>query len=411
MKIRESLSLGDELAEIKLSPKKERKEKVQEFKSELLERKKGLAVIQKKLFDAVHRNPDLSKEELLSLIQEISRECNIDLPKSWNEMISGVIDKYRANRVTIKNLIEKYPDDADLFGAVFKFKPKGKIVVNEGPFALDFKIFNKNDFISAYYWYDLSGGLSRGQKVNKEIIGGASMLKLPNPALSGLVIIENCGLNGEDYAREISLHEEQHAFNFLIDLGYFQVDFVEMYEMESNSGKSEEEIDVDVKIYLRGVLNENLDDWLGDRTMNELSAQFKGGRDSRAVYAHLIKLRDEGGIYDYLYEFREAFIVSSVGISDPILRKAVLGNLNRVFIDEYRALIREAVDAVKELTDDFNYIIDQALAFLMQEDIRNWKKAVNRLKKHQRDKAYQEYKGEFDKYGDRLEEISRKSRD
>jgi len=83
----------------------------------------------------------------------------------------------------------------------------------------------------------------------------------------------------------------------------------------------------------------------------------------------------------------------------------------KVFIDEYRKLIREAVDAVRELTDGFNYSIDQALAFLMQEDIRDWKKSVGRLKKHQTSRAYKEYKKEFDKYGDKLEEISRKRQD
>ena len=411
MKSREFLSSSDELAEIRLGPKKERKDKVIAFKSELLERKKGLAVIQKELFNAIHQNPDSSKEELFSLVQEISRDRNINLPESWNKMISGVIDKYKDNRVIIKNLREKYPDDGDLFEAVFKFKPKSRVEVNEGPFALDFKIFNKDDFISAYYWNSLSKGLSEEQKANKDVFMGALMVKLPDPSLSGLVVIENFDLNGEDNARKVFLHEEQHAFNTLIELGNDQVYFVEIGEMVSNSQKSEREIDINIKIYLRKILKEQLDDWLGDRIMNELSAQFKGGLDSKAVFNTLKKTRDDGGSYDYFYEFREAFISSSNGIIDSILRKVILRNVYKVFIDEYRKLIREAVDAVRELTDGFNYSIDQALAFLMQEDIRDWKKSVGGLKKHQTSRAYKEYKKEFDKYGDKLEEISRKRQD
>ncbi len=124
-----------ELSEIKIASKKERKQKLQEFKEKLAYQKEGLARTQEELTNIIRENPDIAWRELYGKTLDLLVKYGADEQK---DKVRKILSNYHWRHLAIKEAREKFPDENQLFEAVFGRPPRGKIEVIEGPVTLYF---------------------------------------------------------------------------------------------------------------------------------------------------------------------------------------------------------------------------------------------------------------------------------
>lgn len=383
----------------------EKQQKVVEFKDRLLENKEAVVDVIDDLTKNISANPDMSREELMGLIA--SADSFSKLTPYQIEALQVGLKGYEVKHKFVHKIRTDYPDDAELFEAAFRRKPKGRVEIVEGPISLYFRCYDPEDY-SALYWGIFSGGTNPNEfQVGKARQSGGVFLSEARPAIPGLigsVIVENA--HGSDYSsinRRTMVHEEQHAiWHFLKHIG--KTTYGLRREDMPSSVRNEQEVlsrfsaqrvpwseqelrNLAVKLqdmsdsqkgqYI-GELLRSIRKWAEERAGDEFLAYFKSGMSPAGVLETLTPTEDED-LYDYFpQEWRDKVTERWIEVLDEELRPLVSRQMDKVFIGEYRGMLKNGAKALT-LLKNIGYSERKIIAFLMTEPFSNWEKTARRL--------------------------------
>ena len=353
-----------ELVDIKTAPKEEKKQKLQEFKEKLAHQKEGLARTQEELINAIRDNPDITWKELYGKALDLLIKYGADEQK---EKVREILSRYYWRHQAIKKAREQFPNESQLFEAVFGQFPRGKIEITEGPVTLYFRCHNLKDYAMISEQTFLTGREPTWSEMKAaKSEGGVSISTSLIKNLQGTIIAERAMGDFGDVQREIYVHEEQHAIKRLFD---------ERPVRKLTSSETEDSL-----IERLRKSRENIAEL---KVKDEILAYMKEGRfNANGVFNNLIRPGKNGGLYDYLVnEKREIIAIHSKGKSRDE-KSDLIKMVKQVFETEYHKLIRDGIRSFQDLIDH-GYTTEQTLAILNAEPLAKWLKVVRRLTKKQ----------------------------
>lgn len=202
-----------EVREILSSP--DRKVALQEWKDAYVEQRTKLAEVQAEIIGRVRKEPGVAKEELRAMFEDAAEKGRFS--GEQRKIGDAALDILDERRAIIRAVREKYPDDTELYKAVFGQTPFGSMKVSAGPVALDFYCSNRVDLVRTAY-FDQER-LVVFQQLIKNVfmgtLGGVAIYKTPRiPELKNMIIARRDV--GDRHFGNIAVHEEQHMFRELL---------------------------------------------------------------------------------------------------------------------------------------------------------------------------------------------------
>lgn len=340
--LHEPIDFGKELKNIRSGTKEEQKQKLADFKEKLIEQKKGIAEIQKKLFEEVEKNPDAEIWEYLDLVKDLQEKH--DLSDDQRFAIEKGLGAYSRTHQAIREKTEEYVDKetgkidgSKLYEKLFNQKPKGRVEVILRPAVIYVRIEDLDDYAAAYN-HSAVDQVTKEMKGEADSSGGCLLNNIPG--LEGAVALEKA-TNGrfdkmDKYSNATLQHEEQHAFNKIINRGY----------------NAEWE---------RDLTNKDLGEiGIEDQVKDEISAFFKDGRSAEDIRRILLNPET---IYKYGFEYK----------------KGEKGDKEESeFSQKYVDLVEKGIQAYADLLEA-GHSKEDAQALLFVEPLSKWTKTTERL--------------------------------
>src|SRR3989338_2386417 len=358
-----------ELGRVKQLPKEERSEALREYKENLAWKKEGNAKMQAAFIEIIRNNPDISLEELDQRAEDFGKE--LKLSPHQKVVTRTVLEIYVKKHQAIKKIREKYPDDADLFQALFGQKPEGFVEILHGPITLFVRCHNVKDFaLIQTQAFKTKKVISREELAMASIMGGISVYPSLIPGLEGVITAENTqGRKFDKGGATIFKHEEQHALN-----RWFEKETErQTYVGELEKAKSDGEREFSLKGLLRVIRESKL-----ESAKNELLAYFKEGRGGVAIFDTLTTPTEKGGLYDYFAGAKKFWRDYFLNILGREHEKLIERSIKAVFELEYHDLLRGGIAAFVILKSN-GFSTDQAIGFLIGEPLEKWPKVVRRI--------------------------------
>lgn len=367
----------EELEKIRIAPKKEKREMLEDYKKNLAYQKEGLAYMQVELLDVIMGNPDVDIDKLDEVREEYSSWYR--LTKEQNLTTFRAEQKYIENHKAIKDVMEWYHDDKDntqIFKDMFGREPLGKIELIQGPMTIYLRIHNFDDYTFVY-----SGGyFQKDNKTQKEILERSFSTmgaKLDSDfadkkfdKIKGVVIIENA--RGKEFGKKekiVFVHEQRHVINELLD----KHEGITFNLQKAKEATTANEQNIELKRgfrYVRGVYEALAKD--------EILAYLEDGSDGEDIKKDLTALKEQEGVYDYFSIKKEELINYSVKHLGEEKRDLIEQTTEDVFVKEYRKLINDGVDTFTKLREE-GYSKEEAIALLHHEPFSKWGKLLRRL--------------------------------
>ncbi len=356
-------------------PKAERQAKIKEFKEKLTYQKEGLAKIQEEIITVIQAFPDTSYNQLFERAKDMGAQYGLDW---WQEeVIRLLIQKYVEKHKAVQKARKEYPNDNDLFEAVFGRQPKGRVEVSEGPMTLYFKVQNPEDYTFIFSTAFLTKREPTAEEISRIQKSGGGLIKSSLlPGLEGAIIIENAVSPMPDgFPEQVRLHEEQHAITelfekenrrlrnnwFLLPEAYFNVMAGGMKNLEKNLRR--------YFVYSRRAEEENI-------TKNEILSFFKQGISTPETIKYLM---EKDGLYDYLpkldNDISTLFIAKLGQDNEPLIKKIAAEVFDR---KKYEQSVEDAMEVFSALRKK-GHTLEQTIALLQPEPFFKWKKTYKRL--------------------------------
>ncbi len=374
----------EELKKIRELPKEKKAESLERFKRNLNNQMEGLAGIEEEVIRAVRNNPDASAEDIYKAVEKLGAKYGIN--EEQKDIAKEVALKYEYKHQKIKEVREKYPEDKELFKALFGRYPEGNIEIIVGPITFYIRCQNKKDY-SLIYTENFFGDEEKADSKEKMEIkrsAGISIKSSLIPDLEGTVTAEKSGwwgFNHKDFVDSASIykHEEQHAIRNLFDK---QVT-VFFFPKRLKATKTDEEKELVVKNFLR-FKREKFDEAAAD----EMLAYSTDHTTPKEIYAVLTR---KGGNYDYFDEeeknkleamlnsAKEDGLLGKLGEkSDEDFEKWIQNLVKEIYVTEYSRLIMDGVESLEKL-QKMGYSRQKTISLLTHEPLSRWKKIVGRL--------------------------------
>ena len=202
--------------EQKLNPKEKldlEKERLENFKNELIRQRKDIVELQLGLEREIRRNPDKSTEELFALVKGKQAELRLNDEQVFR--FTKNLKNYENVHKALQKFREKYPDNKKLFKKLFSRLPKGKIEIWESPVTFHIRCFDIKDYALASFGSDSPENISEAYKERgKTKWFGKFNITLENTS-------ESQNQSSEDSVDLEShltfLHEEEHIIQRLIE--------------------------------------------------------------------------------------------------------------------------------------------------------------------------------------------------
>lgn len=357
-----------ELLRIKKLPREEKREALREYKEKLIAQREGLAQMQKELTDDIRENPDITKNEFEERLEMYSEELKL---APWQQNVARyTFNSYAKKHAVVEKARKEYPDDAELFKAVFGSSPKGRTEVMKGPMTLYFRCYDPDDYALIHSQAFIARQKpSRADEAAAQTTVGCSIISSLMPELEGAVIAENTSINLTERQREgLYRHEEQHAIKRL----FVEVAYTTITLDAINKAENKEDARRLLEDYFR-----ELRKTAEARIKDEILAYMKTGADPVETFFTLTLFQKAGGHYDYLAPLRE------IGV--PALR---VNNLNlyeinetarKVLVKEYYKLVNNGIGVFQKLVTQLGYSPEKAVALLIREPLGKWPAAVRRI--------------------------------
>ncbi|MEK7494368.1 MAG: hypothetical protein AAB615_00680, partial [Patescibacteria group bacterium] len=267
----------------------------------------------------------------------------------------------------------------ELYESLFERKPKGKIEVVEGPITLYFRCDNPDDYALIFTQSFVNGREARKEEMEMAgRSGGVSIGSAPIINLQGCITAENTsrirknGLSKEglqEYQEEIRAHEEQHAIRRLFEkqLGD-RMQWIRLRDSEPGESR-----DLALKAYLRARRGMIAD----ERAADEILA-YSTQQTPTDTFATLTRKKEKGGLYDYLAEEKEKVLGELLRMFGEEIRPLALKEIQEIYEDDYKNLLRDAIDMVKYFQGK-GYAPDEVIALFIREPLSRWRKVAKRI--------------------------------
>ncbi|MBT7558401.1 hypothetical protein HN615_15985 [Candidatus Woesearchaeota archaeon] len=363
----------EELDNIPLEQRRQiQRERLDNYKEQLLKQKKEIAEIQIDLDKEIRNNPDASFEDLIKSLYLKVPEAN--LTNSQIDIFRDGLNMYAKKHQEVEFYRKKYSNDSELFNACFGHLPKGEVEIIKGPMTLYFRCHNIEDYAVIHSGkFDSDKVLDQHDVTSADMSRGVKIYGSNIPELKGTIIAEKSlgrPINDETY-----IHEEQHAIYQLFEDERARQDIF-MSGMEKSSTKEQEKI-------LVNSLRRKREDF-ESRAKNEILAYFKDGTDTGQIIETLLQAKETGGLYDY---FRQWYITDGEKERDELVNSGLDSNFvdktfANVFIMEYKVdIIYQSVEAMQALRDK-GLAKEKIINLLINEPLSKWPKVVKRVQEN-----------------------------
>lgn len=379
-----------EAEKILKASKQERGAALEKFKKEWVEQKEGIATMQETLTKIIRENPDAPLEKLCKAAADINLALDLKLTDQQKEITELVLEKYVEKHNKIKETREKYPNDRELFKALFGRYPKEKIEVIKSPIILYFRVY-LND-----YAYIHSGAFLRKESLSRDEINLADQsdgFPLPwvnylTSELDGVVVLEK--VHGENNTKIIMSHEEQHIINQLfqktfqesqIEEGKIKIDIkrIKFFAGRLRSARTDDKRQSLLTDCFSLIRDEVFSEMGRDEIFAYLQEDKHKHKSPLEIYEILTKSKNQNGIYDFFEEKKKKifkpFKKSGIYKQYSLLIK---NTAEEVLKNQYHQLLKNGIEAVEDL-QKYGYSNDKIIAFLMNESLTKWPKVVERL--------------------------------
>ena len=389
----------EELERVKRMGLRGRKEALGEWKEKYAKQKETLANFQEEMIGRIRQCPDMHLDNFRFIKEEANR---LGFTPEQKENILSIFNAYARKHNEVASIRREHPNDGELFEALFKSAPKGKIEVVEGPMTLYFKCFNVKDYALIY-----SQSFSGDKEFTEHDINvanmsqGCSIPTAPIKGLEGCIIAENRFVMNKRFqsvegfskvysparnewidekianenilatSENTRIHEEQHAikrlfFDRLLRRNTFK---------ELLSSKTDNEREKWLANYLRYTRQSAAE----PRAKDEILAFFKDGTNPTETLKYLTESKKEGGLYDYLdddnieWPSRLQYMLQVENY-----KKLYDKTRNKIYTEEYHALIENSIHNA-EFLEQNGRTKEQVIALLINEPLSKWAKVVGRL--------------------------------
>jgi hypothetical protein len=310
---------------------------------------------------------------------EFARENDINSEQLG--IANEAMDKFVAKRKAIKEVREKYPDDRELFRALYGKYPEGEIRIDVETAMLSVICYDLRDYgyIHSKGWKN-PGSLPKDKNLERANLSrGVTNVSCLIPELSDAISIQNAQGRNEAQISHVNTHEERHIINGLLERKEPIGNYITANEVAEKlrKGATEEEIE---KIFIKGCRFERR---TGERrARDEILAYLKDGTDLDIIEGTLKEKESEGGIYDFLAKYtKPEFVDEVVERYGEKHKDTIAWAARKVFINEYHELIEKSLDAFRRLKDEGGYPHSQAIEILSQEPLGRWAKVTERILK------------------------------
>ncbi|MFH1030769.1 MAG: hypothetical protein V1770_05955 [bacterium] len=343
-----------------------KKERMQEYKINLMKQKEGIVYVISKLELVINDNPATSLKKLLDIVYKDAEKYHFN-----NHILASfelALNEYAANNQSVETFTKRYPNPSDLFTACFGREPKGKIEIIKGAMSLYFRCFDLEDYALIY-----SANYSKDKEIDRDTLkkadasGGVAIYNCLIPELYGCVIAENAiqpNLNEITY-----IHENQHLINRLFqDTQRLCVSIDDI----KNSPK-----ELKLNLFERALKSEREENFEA-RAKDEILAYIKDGRAPNNILKILLKRKDEEGLYDYYDQWKEKNYAKILKLFGDILEAEEIERImDKIFCEEYEKMLTEGLAAVSVVLKRFTR--EKVINILASERLSSWKKVLLRL--------------------------------
>jgi hypothetical protein len=344
-----------------------RQRKMNRFRKNLVEQKKGIAEIQIRLTERIRENPDEGFGRLRSII--VDSVARFRLTPLQIERLEEGVREYMHKHAAVKYYRKKYADNEELFRNCFNKDSQGSFEVVEGPMTLYFRCHDLRD----YALIRLADFSVKREITDKHLkfadkSGGVSIQDCAIPQLAGCVIAEKS--LGKAVNAETLKHEEQHAIKKLFERQQPKENILEKVE-NVETDKRESLLKTQLRIKRKDFER---------RVESEFLAYFGGGVHPSDAADKLLD-KSEFGSYKYFEEWKEKEGIELVSSLEKLgMDPQVIADIFRqVFVREYEDIIRKARWAMEDLEGEWHMSEEEIVNILSNEPLRKWPKLVSRL--------------------------------
>lgn len=382
IKWQEGFQASTEIEAISKSPIAQKPGRLAEFKERLVYHSRGWAQTYGEAVKQVTANPDISVEELektfLHAAQKYGLQESFAKPPTQLGKYRLMAEDYVAQHKAVEELRQKYPNNNDMYKALFGAEPKGDIEIIKGPMTLYFRCHDNRDYVRIYIGGDPEDpNISQEQKpmvdklVNRAMSTGGASLSANIAGLDWTIIVEKSeGRPFDMVAQSTYEHEVQHAMKRLFRRDEISARRVATFSALKSAEDPSQKAEC-LKDFLEAVRLED-----EEKTKDEIFAYFKGGTPVQQIQDILLKKQAEGGLYDYFYEHTR--IKEPPGqnlkqkLSETIDPQVVAATFDKVFSEkDYRYTVKSAVRAFAHLTQA-GLSNNEIIALLVDKDLSRW---------------------------------------
>lgn len=355
--------------------RKDRVYKLKEFKNKLAYQRVGLVKIHIELDRVVHKNLNLSFQEAWKMVSAKGAKYGM----SWRQrsIAKSILRKCFKTHSYIRDVRKKYPNDAELYAAIFGKLPEGYVKVFEWPTNLYFYCLDIRDYAFIYqgreFWEE-KGVLTEDHIENARRSNGV-MTQCGSHLISGLENALAAGIIPDiDPWGIIStfFHEEQHSINALI-----REHVVPCIEYGRDLYRSESFR----KIPWGNLLN--YQQMAEEHASDEILAYFKSDDHTpETMFDILIKDPDYSFLDKVISQNVKLRLTSYFGTRSEVKIRATEAMLRvtakMILTHRYYRSLRLALDSLSSLKNN-GFSKKEIIAVLIYEPLARWAKVSKRL--------------------------------
>lgn len=362
--IEELFSPENELTKIKSLPREQKKEAIENFKENLIKQRRALAACRVFIERSIEFNHNIPREKLTALVEKFGAKYGFD--DKQKQIAKQLIDGYYENRQKVLEVRQQFEDDHELVEELtgINLGKDEKLDVSVGPMTIDID----TDEFNAKKLYE---------KAYKPVIdfqyGGFASQSIGENPIYYIVInkdkwIRTKGLDdptGEKTRRHEYEHQKNKLFRAVFEyqddptefMGY--IGYIIKQDPETKKKIIEDFLSASRIVALESVKDE-ITACLYDRTLPQLQHQLSD-----------LFFEQKNDTYDYL-----AYLRNWEEFKDDSFYQETA---QRILVQEYRAIVENAVDSYAELIKKSKSSTQETIALLTDKALTDWPKTIKRL--------------------------------
>src|SRR3989344_3674558 len=185
-------------------------------KAAYINQRRELAGVQADIIKHIRAEPDTPKEALVTVFDEAAERGRFS--DEQRKIGAAAIEIFEERRNIIKTVRQRYPDERELFKAVFGVMPLGSVRVEDAPIHMNFICSNRIDLARVANFNKEGLAAFRGIVTDLLIynVQGGAVFGTPRlPELKDMVVIGKGSMQNRRLGN-LKIHEEQHMFRHIL---------------------------------------------------------------------------------------------------------------------------------------------------------------------------------------------------